>query len=123
MATVDYKDLNIRYKGHPKYSTNKVVEDKLIEVIIQKLEMILFTRKGEVLGQPNLGCDIEYYLWSTNIPANRLKNIINEQIIEFIPEMTNLKYNINVDMYEGTVKDILEISIEILDYNVNFIFQ
>jgi len=123
MGIKDYKDINIRYVGHPKYLSTRVLEDRMIEVIIQKLEMILFTRKGEVLGQPNLGCDIEYYLWSTNVPANKIKKEINDQIIEFIPELTQMNYNVELKLYQGTLRDIMYINIYILDYSINFIFQ
>ena len=50
MALKDVKDLVIRYDGHPKYISNKIIEDDEIEVIVQKLEMILFTNKGEIFG-------------------------------------------------------------------------
>jgi hypothetical protein len=50
MPNADIKDFNIRYKGHPKFKDLKLIEDRTLEVIIQKLEMMLFTNKGEVLN-------------------------------------------------------------------------
>ena len=55
MALRDVKDLVIRYPGHPKYQPDRIIEDDEIEVIVQKLEMILFTNKGEVLGDIDIG--------------------------------------------------------------------
>lgn len=123
MAIRDYKDINIRYAGHPKYISSRVVEDRIMEVILQKLEMILFTKKGDIIGQPDLGCNIEYYLWSTTVPSDKIKKIIQEQIIDYIPELLNMTYSVETDLYQGTIRDILYINIVIQDVNVNFIFQ
>ena len=60
MALKDVKDLVIRYPGHPKYQEGRIVEDDEVEVIVQKLEMILFTNRGEVLGNPDIGANLEY---------------------------------------------------------------
>lgn len=125
MATINYKDIVTRYFGHPKYNSTKIIEDNIIEVIIQKLEMILFTRKGEVLGQPDLGCDLEFYLWKTKVPANKIKGVIHEQIGLFIPELNILDYTLEIELYQGTIAgmDIMHVNFIIKDYNVNFIFQ
>ncbi len=123
MAVRDYKDLNIRYNGHPKYYSNRIIEDRIIEVILQKLEMILFTRKGEVIGQPNLGCDLEFYLWSTNAPADKIRKSILDQIAEFIPELTSMTYTVDIELYQGTVRDIMYVNITIQNFSVSFIFQ
>jgi hypothetical protein len=123
MAIRDYKDIYIKYEGHPKYSSEYIIEDDVINVIIQKLEMILFSRKGEVLGDPDMGCDIEFYLWKTKVPAKQIKKIITDQIVIYIPELTQLEYDINIEIYEGTIQDIMYITTTIKDYNVKFIFQ
>lgn len=123
MAIKDYKDINIRYEGHPKFFSTKVVEDDILEVIIQKLEMILFTRKGSVIGDSDLGCDIEFYLWQTKVPANNIKKNIQDQIIKYIPELTNMEYTINIDIYNGTLRDVMYVNIVIKGFSVNFIFQ
>lgn len=119
----DYKDIYIRYYKHPKYNSTHVIEDKILEVIIQKIEMLLFTNKGEILGDPNFGCNIEYYLWQTKVPATMIKKVINEQIIKYIPELIDMEYAINLELYEGTVRDILYINIVIKDNTYKFIYE
>jgi phage baseplate assembly protein W len=123
MAIKDYKEINIRYQGHPKFLSTKVIEDNIIEVIIQKLEMILFTRKGSVIGDSDFGCDIEFYLWQTRVPANIIKKNIQDQIIKYIPELTSMEYTITIDLYNGTLRDIMYVNVIIKDFSVNFIFQ
>ena len=123
MALKDVKDLVIRYDGHPKYIKNRIVEDDDIEVIIQKLEMILFTNKGEVLGDIELGCDLEYYLWQTRVTTNTLKSKVDEQISVYIPELLTIGYDLEIEVYEGTLRDILYLNFLIRGYNVEFIFE
>lgn len=123
MALKDVKDLVIRYPGHPKYDPTRIVEDDEIEVIVQKLEMILFTNKGEVLGDSNIGCNLEYYLWQTNVTSGTLKNKVNEQIATYIPELIQLGYSLDVLLYEGTLRDILYLNFIIKGYNIDFVFE
>ena len=123
MALKDVKDLVIRYPGHPKYEPDRIVEDDDVEVIVQKLEMILFTNKGEVLGDTNIGCNLEYYLWQTRITTGNLKSKIDEQINTYIPELITLGYTLDLYLYEGTLRDILNLDFVIKGYNIEFIFE
>lgn len=123
MALKDVKDLVIRYPGHPKYEPGRIVEDDEIEVIVQKLEMILFTNKGEVLGDTEIGCNLEYYLWQTRITTGNLKSKVEEQIRTYIPELIALGYTLDVLLYEGTLRDILYLNFIIKGYNIDFVFE
>jgi len=123
MALKDIKDLVIRYPGHPKYQKGRIVEDDDVEVIVQKLEMILFTSKGEVLGDLELGANLEYYLWQTRISTGSLKKKLAEQIAIYVPELVKIGYSLSIDIYEGTVQDILYLNFLIKGYNVEFVFE
>ena len=123
MALKDVKDLVIRYPGHPKYQEGRIVEDDDVEVIVQKLEMILFTSKGEILGDLELGADLEYYLWQTRISTGSLKKKLAEQIAIYVPELVKIGYSLSVDIYEGTVQDILYLNFVIKGYNIEFVFE
>lgn len=123
MALKDVKDFVIRYPGHPKYQPGRIVEDDEVEVIVQKLEMILFTNKGEVLGDIDMGANLEYYLWQTRVTTGSLKKKVDEQISIYIPELAQIGYSLSVDVYEGTVQDILYLNFIIKGYNIEFIFE
>lgn len=123
MVLKDVKDLVIRYDGHPKYISDKIIEDDEVEVIVQKLEMILFTNKGEVFGDLNLGANLEYYLWQTNVSEVNIKRIVEEQIEIYIPELIVIGYTLDLYLYEGDVRDILNLDFVIRGYNVEFIFE
>ena len=122
MALNDVKDLVIRYDGHPKYEVNRIIEDDEIEVIVQKLEMLLFTNSGEVIGDP-LGANLEYYLWQTRVSTQTLRRKIEDQIFTYIPELLKLGYDLSVDVYSGEARDILYLSFVIKGYNIDFIFE
>ena len=121
--TGDVKDFVIRYEGHPKYEVNRILEDDEIEVIIQKLEMILFTSQGEILGDDELGANIEYYLWKTKVSSINIRNKITEQIYRFVPELVTIGYDMFVDIYDGSYQDIMIINFIIKGYNIDFVFD
>jgi len=123
MPRADIKDLNIRYVGHPKYNEDRVIEDRTIEFIVQKLEMVLFTNKGEVLSDPDFGANLEHYLWTTNVPIERIRAEIKSQIDTHIPELNTIDYTLELELFEGTVRDILFINIVIKETEVNFVIK
>ena len=123
MPQADIRDFNIRGKNHPKYSSTRVMEDRTIEFIVQKLENLLFTNKGDVLGDSDFGANLEYYLWTTNVPVSKIENEIKNQIQQYIPELNLMQYILSVEIYEGTVRDILQVNIKIKDTKVNFIVK
>ena len=123
MPQADIRDFNIRGKNHPKYSSTRVMEDRTIEFVVQKLENLLFTNRGDVLGDPDFGANLEYYLWTTNVPVAKIENEIRSQIEQYIPELNLMQYTLSVEIYEGTVRDILQINIKIKDTKVNFVVK
>lgn len=118
-------DFTIRWRGHPKFNSTKVIEDDVVEVIVQKLELLLFTNKKEVLGSVgyDMGADIEYLLWETKIPNQIIKQKIEIQIAKFIPELLLMGYNFELSIYEGEYRDILSLDFEIKGFNVAFVFN
>jgi hypothetical protein len=117
----DFKDFYIKGPDSVKYVVNKMIEDDVTNVIVQKLEMLLMTRTGEVYGQDTFGADLEYYLWQTSVSTKNLRTLITGQITTFIPELDAIGYTLNVNIYEGTVQDILVLNFVVNGYNVEFI--
>ena len=85
--------------------------------------MILFTNKGEVLSDINMGCNLEYYLWQTRITTGNLKSKVEEQIATYIPELVRMGYTLDVQLFEGTLQDILYLNFVIKGYNIEFVFE
>ena len=102
----DFTDFYIRYLEHPRYNQNIVDEDDPLENIIMQMEMILFTEKGEVLGDDDFGVGMEKYLWSTRFSADVIKGEIIRQFTKYIPELNSNSYKINVYITQGDYRDI-----------------
>jgi hypothetical protein len=120
MKEPDFKDHYIGYLGHPKFIVNKIIEDDVIRVIIQKYEMLLFTNKGELLGDSNFGCDLQKILFETRIARSGVRTIIIDQINEYIPEIQNTNYIIDVEFSTDpeNFQEVMEINFTIADYKV-----
>lgn len=118
--TIDFRDFYIKYPGHPKFTDYKIIEDDIISIIVQKYEMILFTNKGEVLGLPQFGCDLEKFLFQTKVSASFVEDIINNQIAEFIPELVDMNYTLQVEFTRDMVsyQEAMFIYFTLADYEV-----
>lgn len=120
----NYQDFTIRWDGHQKYRSDKLLEDKAVEVIVQKLEMLLFTTQDEVFGEDSdgFGIGLEQYLWETTVANDVIKGAVTQQINKWVPELVLMGYQLQLDIYEGTVRDILELNFTIIGYNIQFVF-
>jgi phage baseplate assembly protein W len=120
MAEFDFKDHYIGYKGHPRFIINKIVEEDIIRVIIQKYEMLLFTNKGELLGDPDFGCDLPRLLFQTKVSAEGVKKIIYQQIQKYIPELSTTNFQLQTSFFEDpeNYQDVLQIDFTLADYEV-----
>jgi len=117
---VNFKDFYIGYKGHPRYESSKFIEDDVIRVIVQKYEMIIFTNKGELLGDPSSGADLPLLLHETRLSEDSIQGDINAQIFEYIPEISNIPYTLEVNIYDDPERhqEWMEILFQIRDLEV-----
>lgn len=120
MSNFNFTDFYISYPGHPRFNSKDMIEDEVVRVIVQKYEMIVFTTKGEVLGDPNFGADLPKLLFQTKVSAKGVENDIREQISTYIPELTDIKYELGVSFYQDpeNYQDVMEISFKISEYDV-----
>lgn len=120
MASLNFIDFYIGYKGHPRFTDKKLIEDDVIRVIIQKYEMVLFTNKGELLGDLDFGCDLPRILFQTRVSGETTKKMILEQIFKYIPEISDKKFQLTVDFFEDpeNYQDMMQINFTIADYEV-----
>jgi len=123
--SVNFKDHYIGFPGHPKFIVNKIIEDDPIRVIIQKYEMLVFTNKGELLGDPDFGCDLLKILFQTRISSTKVKNIIIQQINKYIPEIAGTGYSIEVAFVDNPNKyqEIMVVDFQLTDYKVTAVIS
>jgi hypothetical protein len=96
MAAYDYTDFYILDPSFNKFNDVELVEDDLIRIIIQKYQVLVYTTKGDVMGDSNIGTDLPQLLYQTKLSAQSVQDVINEQIITYIPEISQTPYDLTV---------------------------
>jgi len=75
--------------------------------------MILFTRKGEVIGSYNLGLDLEEFLFSTRFREAPIVRDFRNQVEQYVWNFGKYDIDINFDYGSDGVKDYVTIYITI----------
>ena len=72
------------------------------------------------MGEPNLGCNLLELLYQTKVSDSFVKNTINEQISEYIPELLDIGYQLNVVFVQDPEKfqDIMFINFKVGEFDV-----
>jgi hypothetical protein len=121
MSNFNFIDFYIGYPGHPRYRTPDIIEDDVVRVIVQKYEVILFTNKGELLGDPNFGADLVKLLHETRLSAEAIEGNIKAQIADYIPEIDGLEYDLSVDFLDDPERyqEVMVINFTLNGYQVD----
>jgi hypothetical protein len=121
MSNFNFIDFYIGYPGHPRYQSSELIEDDLLRVIVQKYEVIIFTNKGDVLGQPDLGANLLELLYETRYDGPTIEENIRGQIQQYIPELNGVDYLLTVEFFEdpGRFQEYMVINFQISDLVVD----
>lgn len=103
----------VRADGDPNFDPYKVHSESEIAQVITQIETLLFTNKGEVLGEPNLGVNLEDLVYTLNYNESMINSLINQQINQYVPLAGKYNVQIETSFYKGTVRDIAQINISI----------
>jgi hypothetical protein len=107
------KEIYCRNANDPGFLPAILETNSALEAILTKIRMIIFTRKGEILGEPSLGLNLEDLLFEFNFNANQIKNDFYGQLAAFVPDTKNFPVTIEVNFSQGTVRDLAYIDIYI----------
>lgn len=120
MAAFDFTDFYVLYRGHPRYTPGEINENEVINVIVQKYEVMLFTNQGEVMGDPNFGANLLELLYQTKVSSSFVKEKIEQQIQAYIPELYQTNYNLNVVFVQDPERyqDIMFINLRFADVDI-----
>lgn len=107
------KDIYAIPETEPRYKDNIVEVTSELDEIIQQIDLLLFTKKGDVLMLPNFGCNLEEYLFETTYNEALVRNIILEQIHNFIYLDGTYKVDVDVSFvqWEFNVAMIVDLTI------------
>lgn len=88
----------MREETDPNYNPANLEINDEIEALIYQIRMSLGTNKGEVLGEPDFGCDLESIMFTTEFYAVSFNTVITDQIRKY-SELAQY-YPVAVQAYE-----------------------
>lgn len=107
-------DIYLKNTDDLSYVDDELEEDSELQVLISQIKMILFTNKTEVLGNNDLGLNLETLIFSTNVSVPKLQNIIKQQFDKFLVYDENkFKIDVDIEFYKGETRDIGVLKIKI----------
>jgi phage baseplate assembly protein W len=80
------RDFYIRSSNDPAFQPNQLEVYDDLESMLQQIRMTLFTQKGEVLGEPDFGVNVEQYLFEFSIDPFSLTREAAAQINNYVGE-------------------------------------
>ena len=119
-----FKDLSVTFKKHPVTNDLVAVKDKA--AIVQAIQSLLLTKKGERPFQPELGCDIQNLLFEPLdfASAGTIKQEIRETLSRYEPrayveqlrcepDYDNNGYNVELQ-YTITGREDIPVAVEFI---------
>lgn len=108
------REIYMKDPGDPGYKTDQVEITDPLEACVGKIKMMLFTRKGEVLGDPSFGLNLEDLIYDMNLSESAVRDEIRDNIRAYVPEFQSLGGSYELKFYLGTNRDIAS-----LDFRFN----
>lgn len=106
------REIYFRDPSDNKFNNSSLEVNSKLEALLNKIRMILFTNRGEVLGYPDLGMDLDDYIFKFGISENVLRDRFYSQIARYIPER-DFKIDIDFSFETDGVKDIIYLFITV----------
>lgn len=113
------RDYYMRLQSDPKFEPGKIETNDEIEELVNQIKMTLLTNRGEVLGEPNFGVQIEKYLFEFDVDPFALSGSASNQIGEYISLARSRQVTVDParipDNANGYGRDVLVLNINIGD--------
>lgn len=107
------REIYFRDSSDSRYDSSKLDEDSSKEILLNKIRMILYTNRGEILGAPELGLDLEDNLFDFNMPLDFISQKFYAQLAKYVPEVVDYRIDINYDVVSTVNSKIVNIYISI----------
>jgi len=101
----------MRDPSDPLYSPGILEHSNEIENLIGQIRMILYTKKGDVLGAYEFGYNLEDNLFLFELNQDELKNKLLESIYYYCEDAATYGVEVEVSFFKGSVRDICLIDI------------
>jgi hypothetical protein len=93
MANV--RDFYMRTEEDPQFIPDQVEVYNELEAGVNQVRMTLLTRKGEVLGEPNFGLEVDKYLFEFELDPYGLAEEANSQIQSYVSESRKRQFSVS----------------------------
>ena len=94
---------------------NRVFLYDKLDCAIQELDILFGTENTELINNPYFGTNFEQFLWQLNPSPNELKKYIIEKIQYYTYFLTNIEYELNVEVIQGEIRNIYVVNIDLED--------
>lgn len=93
------------------HKENNIV-DEVFDYVIQQIEMLFDTNKGDVIGDFSFGTNYEEFIWDINLPNSAITSQITSDINAYI-DLAGTTFDVKTDVLHGTENDIILVTINI----------
>jgi len=88
------------------YKENIIEITQPVEICLGQLKTLLLTNKGEVLGDPKFGINLEELVFSMELSEKTLRDEIQDSLRVYVPLFDQLGGYFELKFYQGTERDI-----------------
>ncbi len=82
-----------------------------LKKIVDQIQMLLFTKPGDVLGEPEFGVDLHSYLFELQFSAADMRKYILYQINKYIPYSTKHNIDVQVRLFSEDLENVAFVDI------------
>jgi hypothetical protein len=107
------REIYNRDPDDPSYNPYQLETTDPVEICIGQLKMLLLTNKGEVMGDPQFGLNLEDLIFSLNISEYSLKKELDLNLKIYVPLFSRLGGSYELKFFQGTLRDIATLDFRI----------
>jgi hypothetical protein len=106
-------ELYVKAIGDPNFDANQMQSDEEIQMMLTQIETLIFTTKGDVMGDPDFGLNIEDYIYSFRYNDTMLQGMIETNIDRYIPLANKYPVSVGVEFTQETERNLVYIDISV----------
>jgi hypothetical protein len=107
------REIYCRNENDPGFNPQALETSNELEALLTKIRMIIFTSRGEVLGNPSFGLSLEEQLFELNANNVMLERSLTDQLAAYVPEAGKYKVDVSIKFQPGEVRDFCFLDIYI----------
>jgi hypothetical protein len=100
------REIYNRDPDDPSYNPYQLETTDPVEICIGQIKMLLLTNKGEVMGDPQFGLNLEDLIFTLQVSEYSLKKELDLNLQTYVPLFSRLGGSYELKFYQGTLRDI-----------------